>query len=304
MNHGKAGKRGEVGGWTAASSRRNLRFLWSVDVAGLTGTGWSFTLTVRDCPSTPKEWAEWCAVYWKRLFQNDAIRLHWVIEWQRRGCPHLHGSVYFPSSMPRAVVENIVMDGWVYRNPFGPGRRQQRCLPIYDAVGWAQYVAKHAARGVQHYQRSPENIPEQWQGRTGRMWGYRGVWPVSEPHRINLEGSAGDGGFFAFRRLVRSYAAAKAYSAGDLKGRAHARSMLKANTRELGEVRGISHWVPSATIELMMEHLDQRGFSVSTSQPEAEGGGGENGLASIKAKRLSSPPPGGQGTLPGIVIDP
>lgn len=265
MNNGKAGPRGKVGGWTAASSRRNLRFLWSVDVAGLSGTGWSFTLTVRDCPASPKEWAEWCRVYWQRLFDSGALRLHWVIEWQRRGCPHLHGSVYFPSSMSVREVENIVMAGWIWRNPFGPRSFTQRCLPIYDAVGWAQYVAKHAARGVRHYQRSPENIPEQWQGKTGRMWGYRGVWPLTEPLRLHLEGSEGDGGFFAFRRLVRSYAAAKAYLAGDLAGTRYARSMLKANTRELGEVRGLSHWVPRDTVELMMGHLDDRGFSVSSS---------------------------------------
>lgn len=262
MNHGNAGLRGTVGGWTAASSRRNLRFLWSVDVTRLSGSGWSFTLTVRDCPATPKEWAEWCAIYWKRLMAAGALRLHWVIEWQRRGCPHLHGSVYFPSDMTRSEVENVIIDGWIYRNPYGPGRRQQRSLQIYDAVGWGQYVAKHAARGVQHYQRSPENIPKPWQGKTGRMWGYRGDWPLSEPFRVHLEGSGGDGGFFAFRRLVRSYAAAKAYCNGDLLGARYARSMLKANTRELGEVRGVSHWVPAATVELLMENLDQRGFAV------------------------------------------
>lgn len=266
MNNGKAGPRGKVGGWTAASSRRNLRFLWSVDVAALTGTGYSFTLTVQDCPSTPKDWAAWCAIYWKRLEKAGALRIHWVIEWQRRGCPHLHGSVYFPSSTPRAHVEEDIIHHWRFHNPFGRLRlSSQRCLPIYDAVGWGQYVAKHAARGVQHYQRSPENIPEQWQGKTGRMWGYRGVWPLSEPLRVHLEGSTGDGGFFAFRRLVRSYAASKAYRSGDLAGSRYARSMLKANTRELGEVRGLSHWVPAATVEQLMEHLDARGFSVTPS---------------------------------------
>lgn len=262
MNNGKAGLRGEVGGWTAASSRRNMRFLWSVDVAGLDGVGWSFTLTVRDCPATPKEWAAWCKVYWERLFKAGAIRLHWVIEWQRRGCPHLHGSVYFPESMNRHQVENVVLNGWVYRNPFGPGLMQQRCLPIYDAVGWAEYVAKHAARGVQHYQRSPENIPEHWKGKTGRMWGSRGTWPLSEPLRIVLQGREGDGGFFAFRRLVRSYGAARARLKGDQAGAVYARRMLRASNRDLGEVRGISHWVSRATIEQLMENLDSRGFAV------------------------------------------
>ena len=266
MNNGKAGPRGKVGGWTAASSRRNMRFLWSVDVSMLTGTGWSFTLTVRNCPDNPKDWANWCRLYWKRLFDNGAIRLHWVIEWQSRGCPHLHGSIYLPDSMTQEQVVNLLLYGWIYRNPYAPGLAQQRCLRIYDAVGWARYVAKHAARGVQHYQRSPENIPEQWKGQTGRMWGSRGTWPLTEPLRIDLQGREGDGGFFAFRRLVRSYAASKARTAGDLAGEKYARRMLRAHTRQLGEVRGVSHWVPRDTIEQLMGNLDDRGFAVNLIQ--------------------------------------
>lgn len=266
MNHGKAGLRGNVGGWTAASSRRNLRFLWSVRTDDLTGQGWSFTLTVRDCPATPKEWAEWCKVYWERLMENGAIRLHWVIEWQRRGCPHLHGSVYFADTMTRREIENILFDGWCYRNPYRPDRKCQTGSPIYDAIGWAQYVAKHAARGVRHYQRSPENIPAQWKGRTGRMWGYRGDWPRSEPLRIDLEDKTGDGGWYAFRRLVRSYGVAQARSKGDRAAQVYARRMLASNERDLAEVRGISSWVPAHIVELLMENLDARGFSVRPGQ--------------------------------------
>lgn len=262
MNNGKPGLRAEIGGWTAASSRRNMRFLWSVEIDKLTGAGWSFTLTVRNCPPTPKEWAHWCTVYWKRLFEAGAIRLHWVIEWQRRGCPHLHGSIYFPESMTAEQVRNLVIDGWAYRNPYDAGSRAQRILPIYEAVGWMQYVAKHAARGVQHYQRSPENIPKEWKGTTGRMWGSRGDWPRGEPLKVHLEDQRGDGGWHAFRRLVRSYAVAKARAKGDTSGKVYARAMLKANTRVLAECRGVSTWAPSAVIELLMENLDQRGYSV------------------------------------------
>lgn len=262
MNNGKAGPRGKVGGWTAASSRRNLRFLWSVRTDGLSGQGWSFTLTVRDCPASPQEWAEWCATYWKRLFAEGAVRLHWVIEWQRRGCPHLHGSIYFPNEMSADEVKNVLLESWCYRNPFRPGRPQQVANPIYDAVGWGQYVAKHAARGVQHYQRSPENIPEAWQGKTGRMWGYRGVWPVDAPVRLEMEGKGGDGGWYAFRRLVRSYGVSQAHLKGDRAAKVYAKAMLKANDRKLAEVRGVSSWVPKAVVEQLVENVDSRGYSV------------------------------------------
>lgn len=267
-------KRGAIGGWTAASSRRNMQFLWSVRTDALTGTGWSFTLTIRDCPDSPKDWAEWCALYWKRLFAAGAIRLHWVIEWQRRGCPHLHGSVYFPETMDRDEVENILLDGWVYRNPFGPSRRQQRCLPIYDAVGWAQYVAKHAARGVQHYQRSPENIPKHWKGASGRIWGKRGEWPVTAPLKLELDDWRGDGGWYAFRRLVRSYGVSQARARGDRAAQVYARTMLKSRSRDLGEVRGISSWVPRDVVELMIGNLDERGYAVRSAPVASDTGVG------------------------------
>lgn len=283
MNNGKAGKRGTIGGWTAQSSRRNMRFLWSIDTDRLTGTGYSFTLTVPVCPDTPRDWADWCATYWKRLEAVGAIRIHWVIEWQRRGCPHLHGSIYFAESADLTDIENFVIFQWVYRNPFSSASLmapQQRCMRIYDAVGWGQYVAKHAARGVKHYQRSPENIPEHWQGKTGRIWGSRGDWPATAPLRIEMQDKRGDGGWYVYRRLARAYAVAKARSTGDRAAQIYARRMLRSNRRDLAECRGISSWLPRSVTEQLVENLDDRGYFVQLVQPPAEGGGGENGLSS------------------------
>jgi hypothetical protein len=164
--------------------------------------------------------------------------------------------------MSRTNVEHVLLTGWTWQNPFHADFICQRSLPIYDAVGWGQYVAKHAARGVRHYQRSPENIPAGWQGKTGRMWGFRGSWPVSEPLRFDLEDKRGDGGWYAFRRLMRSYAVAQARLKGDRYAQVYARSMLKANARELGEVRGISSWVPSAIVEQLLLNIDARGYAV------------------------------------------
>lgn len=122
------------------------------------------------------------------------------------------------------------------------------------------------------------------------MWGYRGDWPLTPPVRLTLQGSEGDGGFFAFRRLVRSYARSRAYRSGDAAGRSYARSMLKANTRELGEVRGVSHWVPQTVIEDLMLNLSDRGFSLLPIVTRAEGGEGGNGLPS-QLEANGSPPP-------------
>ena len=60
-----------------------------------------------------------------------------------------------------------------------------------------------------------------------------------EPLKVHLEDQRGDGGWHAFRRLVRSYAVAKARSKGDVSATIYARAMLKANRRDLAECRGV-----------------------------------------------------------------
>ena len=47
-------KRGDVAGWSADSSRRNVEFLRCVRVEDLHGCGFGITLTVRDCQWTPR----------------------------------------------------------------------------------------------------------------------------------------------------------------------------------------------------------------------------------------------------------
>ena len=163
-------------------------------------------------------------------------------------------------------MRNIVADGWCYRNPFHPAPAQQVVNAIYDQVGWGQYCAKHAARGVQHYQRSPENIPAEWKGKTGRMWGYRGEWPVEARVKLHLEGKEGDGGWYAYRRLVRSYGLSQARLANDRAAVLYARGMLKSNDRKLAEVRGISAWAPRHIVEQLLENVDARGFAIRPGQ--------------------------------------
>jgi hypothetical protein len=61
---------------------------------------------------------------------------------------------------------------------------------------------------------------------------------------------------------VRSYAVSKARSKGDTAAAAYARTMLKANRRDLAECRGVSSWVPRGVVELLMMNLHDRGYSV------------------------------------------
>ena len=98
------------------------------------------------------------------------------------------------------------------------------------------------------------------------MWGSRGEWPVDSPLKLEMEGKEGDGGWYAFRRLVRSYGVAQARLKGDRAAQVYARQMLQANCRKLAEVRGISSWVPASVVEQLVENIDARGYAVGLSR--------------------------------------
>jgi hypothetical protein len=118
------------------------------------------------------------------------------------------------------------------------------CKPITAALGWFQYCAKHAARGVTHYQRDSSNIPEGWH-KTGRMWGYRGEWDLAEPLALSCD----DGTFYRMRRMVRGWRVADARASGDAYRLSTARGMLRCHDRARSNVRGVSEWI---TQELML----------------------------------------------------
>lgn len=207
------------------------------------------------------------------------IRLHWVTEWQRRGCPHMHGAVWFPPDVPASVVRARAIDAWLTLSAaYGSGSRGQDVHVITGAVGWFQYVSKHAARGVKHYQRSSENVPDAWKLKTGRMWGKVGDWPVREKIRLNVQDQHGDGGWFAYRRLVRGWRVADARAAGDQRRVYLAKRMLTCNEAKLSRVRGVSEWIPQEVTLSMLANLAVRGYAIVheservPSKP-AEGGG-------------------------------
>src|SRR5690606_34001000 len=204
-------KRGEVEGWSLGATRRNTEFLMSVDEKRLTGAGVALTLTLRDCPATPEEWHRLRRAWIERMRRAGMIRLHWVTEWQRRGVPHLHCAIWFAEG----YEIHTACRAWVeLASAYGAGDRGQHGRMIDGPIGWFQYLAKHASRGVKHYQRSGDNIPEAWQSKTGRVWGKSGDWPTVAPRQFGLEDQTGDGGYFRLRRMVRAWRIADARASG------------------------------------------------------------------------------------------
>ena len=253
--------RGVVEGWSTGATRRNTAFLRSIREDQLTGAGIALTLTLKTCPATAAEWHRLRRAWEMRMVRAGMVRLHWVTEWQRRGVPHLHCAIWWPD-----MYDHITpIDAWVdlAGERYGAGRRGQHAKKIDGPIGWFKYLSKHASRGIQHYQRNPENIPEGWLKKTGRVWGKSGHWPVDPGIKFNLQDQHGDGGWFAYRRLIRSWRLADARASGDLHRIRQARSMLWANEKAVGRVKGVSEWTSHDDVLKFLGNLSERGFSVT-----------------------------------------
>lgn len=247
-----------LAGWSQSSIRRNNDFLRSVDYARLNGmAGLAFTGTVKHCPDSSDEWQRILRAFWRRLRRMDVGLVHYVTEWQRRGVPHVHCSLFWvdPDPMTPAHVIGHWLDltGHLGAESFG-----QRITTITDALGWAQYTSKHAQRGLFHYQRTPEAVPVHWGGKTGRMWGKLGNWPIWENVRLAVSGDC----YHKFRRIVRAWRIADARSSGCRRRIRSARRMLKCNDRPLSAVRGLSEWLPDSQTLPLMDWLQSQGHDL------------------------------------------
>ena len=89
------GNRTAVEGWSHQSVRSNMLFLMSVRWEQLPMLGWSVSLSILDCPPTPKDWHRCRKAFIERLRRLGLDLAHWLTEWQRRQVPHLHGALFF-----------------------------------------------------------------------------------------------------------------------------------------------------------------------------------------------------------------
>jgi hypothetical protein len=257
-------KRGEVKGWTAGAVRRHTAWLRSVNApANAEGAvGFAITLTMRDTPASSADFHRLRENLLDRIRRAGALRWHWVIEWQERGTPHIHMAVYWPADHPDAArAPVLVIAAWLaVADAYGTNLGAQYWDHIYGPEGWLKYLSKHAARGVQHYQRNGK--PEGWE-KTGRLWGYGGPWEMDEPMVLDAE----YGAYWRFRRLVRAWRIADARSEPNLEKRRaripYARRMLKSNDRKLSSGRGVSDWVPEHVTAEFIALLADEGYEIT-----------------------------------------
>ncbi len=255
--------RGIVKGWTQASIRRNRNFLYSVDVEALKALpGLGLTLTLRDCPPTAADWSRLRDVFLDSIRREGFVLVHWVTEWQRRRVPHLHLAIFLPAGTDSRAFALKAVTHWLrIAAAYRPRLQGQFWNPIFDALGWNQYLSKHAARGLRHYQRSASSLPEGWQGGSaGRMWGKLGDWPLAPVFSLSVSHQ----GFAMLRRFLRSWRVADARLAilkakgpkerlGAVRRLRAARRMLLCPDPFLSKVRGCSEWFGQ---DLMLRCLD------------------------------------------------
>lgn len=247
-------KRGEVTGWTSATARRNTKFLYSVDIEQLSGFGYAFTLTLPACPSTSEDWQRLRKYFFERLKRAvKLLRLHWVTEWTRRGVPHLHGVVYVEEELKQdGLIIAKVWERLTFDRDIFVSLSAQDVKPIKTVRGWLEYLAKHASRGIQHYQR--QGKPAGWE-KTGRVWGHVGHWPTVTPVEVSLAPREA----FRLRRLADAYLISKARSRGDKARLNYLRQRRRISTeRWESSTRGISDWIPEqVSLGLLTLILDQ-----------------------------------------------
>lgn len=242
-------KRGEVVGWSKAAARRQTRWLWSVNSGDLSGFGYAVTLTLRDTPESAVEFHALRHAYLKRLERMGTIRVHWVMEFQERGAPHLHMAVYFDRELSEVDFGMLAVHWMQVGRIFGVDFWAQDVKEIRGDLGWLKYLAKHASRGVYHYQRSGH--PDGWD-KTGRLWGVGGAWPVVEP--VVFE-ELNNREFYRVRRLMRAWAYADARKVGDSRRMQFLRRSWSTSSSKESRYLGAAEWIPEHVALRLVEFL-------------------------------------------------
>ena len=259
-------------GWTPNVARRNEQRLQQVDFDGIDGVPAFVTLTM---PSgqmgdvSASMFHGWLK-RWLQFMKRHGLRhYYWILEFQASGNPHLHVLAWLDHEW-EPLEQYKALRSWVNMlNKSGVGARLQgQIWEQIDVDGEIvvdgekvpshpervlMYLAKHAARGVAHYQRQIENMPDDWQFRSGRVWGHDRGLPLREQEDVECDYPT----FHRFRRLVRRWRLAEARAIADPERRrlaiSQARRCLKCSRPDVSPYRGVSAWLSSDVASQLLD---------------------------------------------------
>lgn len=259
-------------GWTPNVARRNEQRLQQVDFEAIDGVPAFVTLTMPSGQMSDVSAADfhgWLKSWLRYMKRHGLTHYYWILEFQASGNPHLHVLVWLDHE-PEPLETFKALRSWVgILNKSGVGARLQGQIWEPIDVGAEitvdgetvpahpervlMYLAKHAARGVAHYQRQIENMPDDWQYRSGRVWGHDRGLPLCAQEDVETDYPT----FHRFRRLVRRWRLAEARSIKDADRRraaiVQARGSLKCGRPDVSPYRGVSAWIPSDVASALLD---------------------------------------------------
>lgn len=265
-------------GWTVNVARRNEQRLQQIDFDGIDGVPAFVTLTM---PSQQMEDVTAAMFHgwlksWLRYMKRHGLRhYYWILEFQASGNPHLHVLVWLDREWEPLETYKALRSWVSMLNKSDVGARIQGQIWENIDVGGEltvdgetvpahpervlMYLAKHAARGVAHYQRQIENMPDDWQFRSGRVWGHDRGLPLREQQDFECDYAT----FWRYRRLVRRWRVSEANSIVDPERRRsailQARRCLRCPRPDISPYRGISAWVPAEVASQLLDAASRGG---------------------------------------------
>lgn len=265
-------------GWTPNVARRNEQRLQQIDFESIEGVPAFVTLTM---PSgqmgevSAADFHGWLKSWLRYMKRHGMEHYYWILEFQASGNPHLHVLVWLDHE-PELLETYKALRSWVgILDKSGVGARiQGQAWENIDVGGELvvdgekmpahpervlMYLAKHAARGVAHYQRQIENMPEDWQYRSGRVWGHDRGLPLREQEDVECDYPT----FHRFRRLVRRWRLSEAQGIKDAERRRadilQARRSLRCSRRDVSPYRGVSAWLPADVASQLLDAAEAMG---------------------------------------------
>lgn len=285
-------ERTNCGGWTRNVARRNEQRLQQVDFEAIDGTPAFVTLTMPKQQMNEvasKQFHRWLHKFLGYMQLRGCVHYYWILEFQSSGNPHLHilfwlngwetgGEKRGFKHHDWDVVEQYRALAYWVKMLNGDGIFAKVDAQNFQLVELGKssnvdgvalesptperllmYLAKHAARGVAHYQRQIENMPEDWKYRSGRVWGHDGKLPLRE----QLDYECSYDVFWQYRRLVRRWVRANASKMTDDDKRRRsivsARRMLRCSRPDVSPYRGVSAWIPETVAKQLMACVSTEG---------------------------------------------